>query len=124
MPHNHSTPPLRVLYIEDNELIREITCELLEDASREVTAVATGEEALSQVNARRFDIMVTDVSLPAMSGLELVRMVKAIDPSMPVILASGYPLDPEECRLGPRVKAITKPFNRPELDMLIEELCG
>jgi hypothetical protein len=43
---------------------------------------------------------------------------------MPVILASGYPLDPEDCRLGPRVKAITKPFNRPELDVLIEELCG
>jgi CheY-like chemotaxis protein len=123
MPHNQSTP-LRVLYIEDDKLVREITCELLADASREVTAVATGEEALSEVNARRFDIMVTDVSLPAMSGLELVRQVKTIDPSMPVILASGYPLDPEDCRLGPRVKAITKPFNRPELDVLIEELCG
>jgi CheY-like chemotaxis protein len=66
--------------------------------------------------------MVTDVSLPAMSGLELVRQVKTIDPSMPVIVASGYPLDPEDCRLGPRVKTITKPFNRPELDVLIEDL--
>ena len=116
-------PPLRVLYIEDDELVREITCELLADASMEVTAVATGEEALSEFRARRFDIMVTDVSLPAMSGLELVRQVKSIDPSMPVILASGYPLDPDDCRLGPRVKAITKPFNRPELDVLIQELC-
>ena len=116
-------PPLRVLYIEDDELVREITCELLADASLEVTAVATGEEALSEFRARRFDIMVTDVSLPAMSGLELVRQVKSIDPSMPVILASGYPLDPDDCRLGPRVKAITKPFNRPELDVLIQELC-
>jgi CheY-like chemotaxis protein len=123
MPQDHSMPPLRVLYIEDDELVREITCELLADASLEVTAVATGEEALTCVNTRRFDIMVTDVSLPAMSGLELVRKVKAIDPSMPVILASGYPLDPDQCRLGSRVKAIMKPFSGSELDVLIQELC-
>ena len=116
--------PLKVLYIEDDELVREITCEMLADDSLEVTAVATGEEALSEFTSRRFDIVVTDVGLPAMSGLELVRRVKELDPSMPVILASGYPLDPKACNLGSRVRAITKPFNRPQLDVLIRELCG
>jgi two-component system cell cycle response regulator CpdR len=124
MGQEPSIPPLKVLYIEDNPLVREITCELLSDGSREVTAVATGEEGLSAVFSRRFDIVVTDVSLPAMSGLEFARQVKLIDPAMPIILASGYPLNAEDCRLGANVKTITKPFNPPDLDSLIQELCG
>jgi CheY-like chemotaxis protein len=117
-------PRLRVLYIEDNELVREITCDLLADAAREIVAVATGEEALSAFEQRPFDIVVTDVSLPAMSGFELVRRVKQLAPSTPVILASGYPLNIEDCRLGTRVRTITKPFDAPELEALIEDLCG
>ena len=116
--------PLKVLYIEDNPLVREIMCEVLAEGCRDVTAVATGEEGLSAIHARQFDIVVTDVSLPAMSGLEFARQVKLICPTMPIILASGYPLNPEDCRLGPRVKAITKPVNPPDLDKLIAELCG
>jgi len=116
--------PLRVLYIEDNALVREITCDLLADDSREIVAVATGEEALSAFEASRFDIVVTDVSLPAMSGFELVRRVRKMAPTTPVILASGYPIDLEECRLGTQVRTITKPFNAPELEALIEDLCG
>ncbi len=118
------SPPLRVLYIEDNALVREITCDLLADETREIVAVATGEEALTVFEESRFDIVVTDVSLPAMSGFELVRRVKQLAPGTPVILASGYPLDIEECRLGEQVRSITKPFDAPELEALIEDLCG
>jgi CheY-like chemotaxis protein len=117
-------PRLRVLYIEDNELVREITCDLLAADAREIVAVATGEEALCAFEASRFDIVVTDVSLPAMSGFELVRRLKQLAPSTPVILASGYPLDIEECRLGTKVRAITKPFDAPQLEALIADLCG
>jgi two-component system cell cycle response regulator CpdR len=119
-----SQSPLRVLYIEDNALVREITCDLLADDTREIVAVASGEEALTAFEAGRFDIVVTDVSLPAMSGFELVRRVRKLAPTTPVILASGYPLDLEECRLGTRIRTITKPFNAPELEALIEDLCG
>jgi two-component system, cell cycle response regulator CpdR len=114
---------LRVLYVEDNALVRELTCELLSDGRLEVVAVATGEEALCAFKAQRFDLMVTDVSLPAMSGLELARRVKGIDPAIPIILATGYPLDTVSCRLGSRVRAITKPIHVPDLDALIQQLC-
>jgi CheY-like chemotaxis protein len=119
-----NSPRLRVLYIEDNALVREITCDLLADDAREIVAVATGEEALCAFEESPFDIVVTDVSLPAMSGFELVRRVKQLAPSTPVILASGYPLNIEECRLGSQVRAITKPFDAPELEALIADLCG
>jgi CheY-like chemotaxis protein len=119
-----SISPLRILYIEDNELVREITCELLATNAREVVAVSTGEEALHAFQESRFDIVVTDVSLPEMSGIDLARHVLKIAPSVPVILATGYALDLDDCRLGPTVRTIAKPFDGPALDALIHSLCG
>ena len=118
-----SRPLLRVLYIEDNELVREITCELLAHDAREIVAVGSGEEALRAFKDGRFDIVITDVSLPAMSGFDLVRHVKRLAPSMPVILATGYPLDLDREQLGSKVRVITKPLEAPELDALIQDLC-
>jgi two-component system cell cycle response regulator CpdR len=124
MPETPAMLPVRVLYIEDNELVREITCDLLAGDLREIVAVASAEEALDVFKAGRFDIVVTDVSLPAMSGLDLVRHLKHIAPSVPIILASGYHLDPGFFSLGANIRAITKPFTAPELHALIQELCS
>jgi two-component system cell cycle response regulator CpdR len=123
MPQDPSTALVRILYVEDDNLVREITCDLLSRESREVVAVATGEEALSVFQESRFDILVTDVSLPAMSGTELVRRVKQIAPEVPVILASGYRFEVDQLRLGPNVQTIVKPFDAPQIDALISDLC-
>jgi two-component system, cell cycle response regulator CpdR len=120
-----SPSPLRVLYVEDNAIVRELTCELLiEDAARDIVAVETAEEALEAFGARTFDLIITDVSLPGMSGIDFVRRLQGIDASVPIILVSGYPLEPEDCRLGPKVRALTKPFDLPELNTLIQSLCA
>jgi CheY-like chemotaxis protein len=113
-----------VLYIEDNALVREITCELLAGDLREVIAVGSAEEALVALKDNRFDIVVTDVSLPAMSGIDLARQVQRLTPAMPIILASGYPLDMAKLKLGPTIRSIRKPFDTQQLDALIQELCG
>jgi CheY-like chemotaxis protein len=117
--------PLKILYVEDDALVREITCEMLASGSRDVdvVAVATGEQALTAFREQRFDLVMTDVSLPAMSGLDLVRRIHSTDPAMPIIVASGYALDPQHYRWGPHVGAITKPFDSPDLDLLIQKLC-
>jgi CheY-like chemotaxis protein len=117
------TSPLRILYVEDNELVRELTCELLADRSREVTAAASAEEALQRFESGRFDIVLTDLSLPEMSGVEFVRVVRGIEPSLPVILISGYTMAPEQLGLGSAVKCIVKPVDPPELESMIRQLC-
>jgi CheY-like chemotaxis protein len=119
-----STPIKRVLYIEDNDLIREITCDLLADYALEVVPVASGEAGLAAFRSGGFDIIVTDVSLPAMSGVEFVRHIKKLSPSVPVILASGYPLVLQDGQLGTNVRSITKPFEPMQLEALIQELCS
>ena len=113
--------PMKVLYVEDNALVRELTVELLADGKRQITAVATAEEALS-LEPHRFDLVITDVSLPGISGVELARRLQGVDASLPIILVSGYRLDTEEFRLGANIRAITKPFGSPELEALIQEL--
>lgn len=115
-------PTLRILYVEDNALVREVTSELLIQDHRHIVALSTAEEALQEFQAQTFDIVITDVSLPAMSGLDLVRKILDVKPNAPIIVASGYLLDLNVLKLGPTVRAIVKPFEAAEIDALIEEL--
>jgi two-component system, cell cycle response regulator CpdR len=115
---------LRILYVEDNDIVREITTELLMESHPQVVASRTAEEALEQFKEGTFDIVITDISLPAMSGLELTRNILERDPHMPIIVASGYFIDLSLQTLGPHVRAIIKPFEVEEIDALITELCA
>jgi CheY-like chemotaxis protein len=116
--------PLRILYVEDNDLVREVTTELLLLDERHIVAAATAEDALREFSEQPFDVMITDVSLPAMSGIDLVRKVLAMRPQTAVIVATGYPLDLTRERWGSRVRTILKPFDGTQIDALIAEVCA
>jgi two-component system, cell cycle response regulator CpdR len=116
--------PLRILYVEDNPVVREITAELLIHDQRYIVALGTAEEALHEFSEHAFDVVITDVSLPAMSGLDLARKILNIEPKAPIIIASGYVLDLSLNTWGPNVRSIVKPFEGAEIDALIEELCA
>lgn len=115
--------PLRILYVEDNDIVREVTSELLAQDQRSIVALGTAEEALREFTEQTFDIVITDISLPAMSGLDLARKILAIEPKAPIIVASGYALDLSLKTWGPNVRAIVKPFEALEIDALIEQMC-
>jgi two-component system cell cycle response regulator CpdR len=117
-------PPLRVLYVEDNQIVREVTSELLVKDGRLIVALDTAEEALREFSEHAFDIVITDVSLPAMSGLDLARNILTLKPRTSIIVASGYFLDLSLQKWGPNVRAIIKPFDVEQIDALIEELCA
>jgi two-component system cell cycle response regulator CpdR len=114
--------PLRILYVEDNSIVREVTAELLFQEQRDIVAVATAEEALREFREHPFDIVITDVSLPQMSGLDLARNILNMDPKALIIVASGYYLDLSLQTWGPNVRAIVKPFEAADIDALIAEL--
>jgi CheY-like chemotaxis protein len=115
--------PLRILYVEDNPLVREVTCELLAQPTRQILATATAEEALDLFKREAFDVVLTDVSLPAMSGLEMARQMLRLSPTMAIIIATGYKLPLDQKSLGPRVRIIEKPFDAPAIDRLLDDLC-
>ncbi len=89
---SRAAPPLRILYVEDNDNLRETIGMLLESDAREVTTVASAELALAAWQADRFDVLVTDVSLPGLSGTALARRVLADAPQQWIVLCSGYGL--------------------------------
>jgi CheY-like chemotaxis protein len=113
--------PLKILYVEDNALVREVTYELLAQEQRQIVACASAEDALAQFDDT-FDVVITDVSLPLMSGIEFARSIMRIKPRMPIIIASGYSLDFGLENWGDNVRAIIKPFEPPEIESLISDL--
>src|SRR5436305_6827446 len=80
----------RVLIADDEESIRHVLTVLLTERGYEVREVADGEEALRELTARDYDALVTDVRMPRLGGLELVRAAQAQNPEMTIIVMSAY----------------------------------
>jgi CheY-like chemotaxis protein len=118
----NSTSRLRVLFVEDNDYIRDLTLCLLEAPNREVSAFGSAEEALAQFKHRPFDVLITDINLPKMSGIELAKRALALQPETWVIVASGYQLPPDIEKLGKHVRAMTKPFESDQIDAIFAEI--
>ncbi|MEO6408289.1 MAG: response regulator [Burkholderiaceae bacterium] len=115
---------LRILYVEDNDDLRETIGMLLEGEGREIVPCPDAEHAIPLWSENRFDVLVTDVSLPGMSGTDLARSVLAGNPRSWVVLCSGYDLRHGLDRLGPNVRALSKPFEPEELDVLLNEIAS
>lgn len=113
-------PKLCVLFVEDDEYLRETLAAMLEEDDREVHPCANAEEALAAFAERPFDVLVSDVSLPGMSGMDLARKVLEHKPEQWVVLSSGYLLDDKALReMGPNVRSLPKPFEMDDMDALL-----
>lgn len=113
---------LRILFVEDNNYLRETICELMEAPGREIAACATAEQALALMRGQPADVLITDVSLGQMSGTDLARAILAQRPDQWVVFCSGYPFPSDLRAFGPNVRSLTKPFEIEELDALLAEV--
>ncbi|WP_426054214.1 PAS domain-containing protein [Janthinobacterium sp. PSPC2-1] len=80
----------RILLVEDNDDAREMTTEMLNILGHTVHGVASAEAALPLLGMPGLEVLVTDISLPTMSGLELARHARAHWPQLEVVFASGH----------------------------------
>lgn len=110
------------LYVEDNEDIREAFGELIEADHRQVTAVADAEAALALLGSQHFDVLITDVSLPGLSGTDLAREWLKPDPKRWVLLFSGYAFGHGLEAIGVNVRALLKTCDPGELETLLETI--
>lgn len=113
---------LSIMYVEDNQDLRDTLSDMLAGPGRTVAAFATGEAALAAWQAGAPDLLVTDISLPGMSGTDLVRIVVAKNPAQWVALCSGYEYGKHVLTLGANVRALPKPFEFEQLETLIDEI--
>jgi PAS domain S-box-containing protein len=84
------TRPLNVLVVDDEPLIRQILTEYLQADGHTVATAGDGREALRLFGEARFDLVLTDRSMPQMSGDQLADAIKKVDPTRPVVLLTGF----------------------------------
>jgi DNA-binding NtrC family response regulator len=108
--------PSRVLIVDDEEGIREVCSDALERLGR-VEIVTEGDPvaAAKRLEDESFDVMVSDIRMPGMTGVELLRHARERDPELPVLMLTGFPSveTAVECLKLGAVDYLTKPF-RPE----------
>ena len=118
------TKNLSVLIVEDELALRESFQFLLQNLFAEVDTAEDGQEALNKMDERDYDIVLTDLSMPRMSGLRLVDTIRAKSQSQIVVAISAH--DDEEFAeaLSPyNVKLLTKPLEMDELFETLVPLC-
>ncbi len=110
------------LLIEDNEQLRNMLCEVLSGQGYSVSPHESAEEGIAHAEREGFDVVVCDISLPGMSGIDAIGPLRDALPDTPVILVTGFPSIETAVR-GIRAGAfdyVTKPFNWAELFLVIE----
>ncbi|PXW25034.1 PAS domain S-box protein [Paraburkholderia caballeronis] len=114
-----ATPPaLRVLVVEDDRTSRESVCELLVMLGHQAAGAANATEAEALLASQTFDVLMTDVNLPGLSGIELARQATVQYPHLFVLFASGDNVAlPEPA--GFRWRALRKPYASAELAAIL-----
>jgi two-component system, OmpR family, response regulator len=81
---------LRVLLVEDDDDNRELMAEVLAASGYQVFSAASGQDGLKTLAEHSVDVVVTDVGMPGMGGLEMAKAAKAIAPTVPVVIVTGW----------------------------------
>ena len=79
-----------ILIVDDDDDVRLVATAMVEDLGYQVVAASSGAQALDLLSGQQFALMITDIVMPAMSGVELARVVRRVAPGMPIIFASGF----------------------------------
>ena len=100
---------MRVLLVEDEDLLRGVVAEEMRDAGMEVVEAANGAEAQRAIHDASFDVLVTDIRLPGhLNGWQVAEYCRENRPTLPVIYVSGLTID--ECQAVPGSICLRKPF--------------
>lgn len=86
-------PSYKVLVVDDEAPVRDLFDDLLKKENCIVKSVASGEEAIAKIKEEDFDIILLDIKLPGMSGLEVLKQMKSLKPSLIVIMITGFGYD-------------------------------
>ena len=80
----------KILIVDDEEVLRNLANEILSEEGYQVSLAGSGEEALGYFNRDSFDLVIADLKMPGMDGMELLKKIKEKDPDAQVILLTSH----------------------------------
>ena len=107
----------KILLIEDDPGIRDTLRRVLTDEGHQVVVTERGDDGLGRASTGKFNLVITDLRLPGLNGLELVRLLHEVQPRLPIILITAYGTTEtaiEATKFG-AYDYLLKPFNVPDL---------
>ena len=116
----------RILLAEDDESLRRFLAAALGKAGHDVAHYGQGDEALEALKGFRFDLLLTDIVMPVMDGIELARLAAQIDPEMKIMFITGFAavaLSMAQGEVGPPgAKVLSKPIHLREIVTEVEKM--
>jgi two-component system response regulator FlrC len=115
-----------VLVVDDEPMVRKSLALALERAGASVVTAADGQEALARFREQKSSVIFADVKMPGMDGFALLRSVKRLDPSTPVVLITGFGSDEVDARAeeAGAARVLHKPITTAELQQVMIHLLG
>jgi len=120
-----TVPMPTILIVDDDAAVRGMLYDLLSE-KYECNTASMAEEALQYLEVEKYDAILTDLAMPGLTGVELLKRVQQTDTETPVILISGRGTeqDPEDLIELGAFAYVTKPFNLDEIEEVVERAVG
>ena len=116
---------IRILLAEDEEAMRTYLARALENAGYEVVAVGSGTEALPLLKASRFDLLLSDIVMPEMDGIELAQHCAEVSPATKVIFITGFAAVTLKTNSETaQARVLSKPFHLKDLVLEVQRVFG
>jgi len=117
---------IKIMFIDDDDCVREAISEILSRKGWQVDAFSNAEDGLRALKAGGYDVVLTDVNMPGLSGMNFLHAAREHAPEVPVVLVTGYPtidIAVEAMKVG-AVDFLAKPFKMEELEIIIRKAIG
>jgi CheY-like chemotaxis protein len=114
----------KVLVIDDQAIVTELLVSVLERMNYQSVVASCGREGVEQFEKDEFDLVITDLGMPDISGWEVSKTVKQRNPNVPVVVITGWGVtpDPDKIREAKVDSIIHKPFQIDQLEKIIQDL--
>ena len=114
---------IRILLAEDEDAMRTYLARALENAGYEVVSVDRGTAALPLLESEQFDLLLSDIVMPEMDGIELAQRCAEVSPQTKVMFITGFAaVTLKAGRDAPHAKMLSKPFHLKDLVMEVERM--
>jgi CheY-like chemotaxis protein len=113
----------RILVIDDEDAVRDILSRILKTKGHQVVVASNGEEGIERFGSEPFDLVFTDLGMPKLSGWEVGKAIKGINPKVPIAMITGWgvELDREKLSESGIDLVVSKPFNFDQVIRLVSE---